>query len=89
MAKNKNKKNKEAKGTKNKSLLSGVKSLTKNKKVLYSLLGAAGAGIAIAALGKDKRRSLTDSVTNSVKGLGSSLGVGATGASSDTSANNQ
>ncbi|WP_181306125.1 hypothetical protein [Rufibacter sp. XAAS-G3-1] len=85
MAKNKKKgkKNKEATNSNGKSLLNKVKSLAGNKKVLYSLLGAAGAGIAIAALGKDKRRSLTDTVTNSVKGLGSTLGGGRTGTASD------
>ncbi|WP_125077632.1 hypothetical protein [Rufibacter latericius] len=84
MGKNKSKKNKETKVKKDKSLLSGVKSLTKNKKVLYSLLGAAGAGIAIAALGKDRRRSLTDTVTSSVKGLGSSF----SGSKSDITSGN-
>ncbi|KAA3439623.1 hypothetical protein [Rufibacter hautae] len=88
MSKNKNK-TKKNKDKQNKSLLSGVQSLVKNKKVLYSLLGAAGAGIAIAALGKDKRRSLTDKVTSSVQGLGGSLGLGGSdSASSKASGNN-
>ncbi|WP_210487869.1 hypothetical protein [Rufibacter aurantiacus] len=68
MSKNKNK-TKKNKVKKDKSLLTGVQSLVKNKKVLYSLLGAAGVGIALSAIGKGKRRALLDTVTNSVQGL--------------------
>ncbi|WP_210463501.1 hypothetical protein [Rufibacter roseolus] len=80
MSKNKNK-TKKNKVKKDKSLLTGVQSLVKNKKVLYSLLGAAGVGIALSAIGKGKRRALLDTVTNSVQGL--------TGQSTATSGSDQ
>ncbi|ALI98343.1 hypothetical protein [Rufibacter tibetensis] len=88
--KTKTKKSKETKDKKNKSLLKNVSTLaSNNKKILYSLLGAAGAGIAIAALGKDKRRAITDKVTSTVAGLGSTSGDSTTNTTTDTSSGNK
>jgi len=61
MAKGKNKK-------KNPSLYNTIKPYIPNKRVLYSVLGVAGAGLAIgAAMGKNKRQALTSKITDTVK----------------------
>ena len=63
---------------KNKSILKTIKASLPNNKVLYSVLGAVGAGLAISsAIGKTKRQALVDKVTTTFKGF--------KGSSSDTS----
>ena len=63
MAKNKNK------NKKNQSFYEAIKPYISNKRVLYSVLGVAGAALAVGSIGKNKRQALVNSVTNSVKGL--------------------
>ena len=66
MAKNKKKKNK-----KNQSFFKAIKPFVQDTRVLYSLLGAVGVGVALAStLGTAKGRTLVDKLTNAVKGLG-------------------
>ena len=67
MAKGKNK------TKKNKSLYKSIKASIPKNKVLYSVLGAVGAGLAISsAIGKTNRQALVDKVTTTFKGLKSS-----------------
>ncbi len=58
------------KSKKNRSIYKAIKPYIPNSKVLYSILGVAGVGLAIgAAMGKDKRQALTGKITDSVKNL--------------------
>ena len=64
MSKNKKKSKKKV------SLYKTIQPYIPNKQVLYSILGVAGAGLAIGtALGKDKRQALVRTVTSKVKTL--------------------
>ena len=58
---------------KNKSLFKTIKASVPKNKVLYSVLGAVGAGLAISsAIGKTNRQALVDKVTTTFKGFKSS-----------------
>lgn len=62
MAKNKKK------STKHRSFFKVIKPIIRDNRVLYSILGALGAGLAIgAALGTDKGGMLVDKITAAVK----------------------
>lgn len=59
------------KNKKKQSLYKAVKPFIKDTRVLYSLLGAVGVGVALAsAIGTDKGRALLDRITTAVKELG-------------------
>ncbi|MDB5263489.1 MAG: hypothetical protein JWQ14_2772 [Adhaeribacter sp.] len=63
--KKKNKKNK------NKSFYKTIKPFIRDNRVLYSLLGAVGVGVALAAaLGTEKGQAMVDKMTDAVKNLG-------------------
>jgi len=58
------------KNKKNQSLLKKIKSALPNNRVLYSILGGVGAGLALGtAIDKDKRQALVDKVTDAFQGL--------------------
>lgn len=63
MAKSKNE------NKKNQSFYKAIKPYLSNKRVLYSVLGVAGAALAVGSIGKNKRQALVDAVANSVKGF--------------------
>ena len=68
MSKGKKKKNKK---NKNKSFYKSVKPFIRDNRVLYSILGAVGVGVALAsAFGTEKGRSMVDKLTSAVKDLG-------------------
>lgn len=68
MGKGKKKKNQKSK---NKSFYKSVKPFIRDNRVLYSILGAVGVGVAIAsAFGTEKGRSIVDKLTSAVKDLG-------------------
>ena len=70
MAKNK-KKNK-----KHRSFYKSIKPFIKDSRVLYSVLGALGAGVALgAALGSEKGGTIVDKITSTLKELGQHNGV--------------
>ena len=63
------KKNKK-KNQNNKSLFKKLKASMPNNRVLYSILGAVGAGVVIrTAMDKDKRQAVVDKVTSTFQGL--------------------
>jgi hypothetical protein len=67
MAKGKKKKKNK---NKNKTFYKSIKPFIRDNRVLYSILGAVGVGVAIAsALGTDKGRSLVDKLSSAVKDL--------------------
>ena len=58
------------KNKKNKSWFKTIKSSIPNNKVLYSILGGVGAGLAIGSvMDKDKRNALVDKVTSTFQGF--------------------
>ncbi|GEO06109.1 hypothetical protein AAE02nite_37730 [Adhaeribacter aerolatus] len=64
MGKGKKKKNK------NKSFYKSVKPFIQDNRVLYSILGAVGVGVALAsAFGTERGRSMVDKLTSAVKDL--------------------
>jgi hypothetical protein len=67
MGKGKKKKNKK---NKNKSFYKSVKPFIQDNRVLYSILGAVGVGVALAsAFGTERGRSMVDKLTSAVKDL--------------------
>ena len=65
------KKNKKTKSSKNGSFYKKIKPFVKDTRVLYSILGAAGVGVALAsAFGTDKGRSIVDSISGTLKSFG-------------------
>ena len=63
---------KKKKKTKNKSFYKTIKPFIRDNRVLYSILGAVGVGVALAsALGTEKGRSIVDRLTTAVKDMGS------------------
>ena len=61
------------KGKKNSAFYKAIKPYIKDNRVLYSILGAAGVGVAIAsAFGTDKGREIVDNFTNTLKNIGNS-----------------
>src|SRR5688500_11244572 len=68
MAKGKNKKKNQ---TQNASLYKLIKPYVRDNRVLFAMLGAMGAGVALAAaVGTDKGSTIVDYVTQALKGLG-------------------
>ena len=64
-------KGKKKKKNKNKSFYKNIKPFIRDNRVLYSILGAVGVGVALAsALGTEKGRSIVDKLTAAVKDLG-------------------
>ncbi|MGV3587520.1 MAG: hypothetical protein ACO1OF_10980 [Adhaeribacter sp.] len=67
MGKGKKKKNKK---NKNKSFYKSVKPFIQDNRVLYSILGAVGVGVALAsAFGTERGRSVVDKLTSAVKDM--------------------
>lgn len=63
-------KGKKKKKNKNKSFYKSIKPFIRDNRVLYSILGAVGVGVAIAsAIGTDKGRALVDKLSAAVKDL--------------------
>ncbi|PSR55840.1 hypothetical protein AHMF7605_21225 [Adhaeribacter arboris] len=59
------------KGKKNSTFYKAVKPYIKDNRVLYSILGAAGVGVALASVfGTDKGREIIDNFTNTLKSIG-------------------
>ncbi|PIQ22455.1 MAG: hypothetical protein COW65_03105 [Cytophagales bacterium CG18_big_fil_WC_8_21_14_2_50_42_9] len=84
------KKNKKKKDNKNGSFYKSIKPFIKDSRVIYSILGAAGVGVALAsAFGTDKGRSIVDSITGSLKNLGLSPNPFTSATSMDTTASDQ
>ena len=66
-----NKANKTSKPNKNKTFYKSIKPFIQDNRVLYSILGAVGVGVALAsALGTERGRALVDKLTTAVKDLG-------------------
>ncbi len=64
-------KGKKKKKNKNKSFYKSVKPFISDNRVLYSILGAVGVGVALAsAFGTERGRSMVDRLTSAVKDLG-------------------
>jgi hypothetical protein len=86
MAKGKNKKKNQ---NQNASLYKIIKPYVRDNRVLFAMLGAMGAGVALAAaVGTDKGRTIVDNLTQALKGLGQphhddTGGIAATGAALD------
>ena len=58
------------KNKKNLTLFNKIKSSLPNNRVLYSILGGVGAGVALSsALGQEKRQALVNKVTGTFQGL--------------------
>jgi len=58
------------KNKKNLTLYNKIKSSIPNNRVLYSILGGVGAGVALSsALGKEKRQAMLNKVTGTFQGL--------------------
>jgi len=58
------------KNKKNPTIFTKIKAAMPNNRVLYSVLGGVGAGLALGtAIDKDKRQALTDKVTSTFQGL--------------------
>jgi len=75
MGKNK----KKGKKNKNNTFLKAIKPYIKDNRVLYSILGAAGVGVAIAsAFGTDKGREIVENFTSTLKNMGGNQTVAAT-----------
>src|SRR5687768_11456909 len=67
MAKGKKKKNQ----TQNAALYKIIKPYIRDNRVLFAILGAMGAGVALAAaVGTDKGRTIVDNLTQALKDLG-------------------
>jgi len=65
------KKDKQKKSDKKGSFYKTIKPFIKDSRVLYSILGAAGVGVALAsAFGTDKGRSIIDNIAGTLKGYG-------------------
>jgi len=79
MAKGKNK------SKKNKSLYKTIKASIPKNKVLYSVLGVVGVGLALGStIDKSKRQAMADKVTNTFKGLGKSTPATTTNSQPDS-----
>jgi len=65
------KKNKKKKRGNNGSFYKTIKPFIKDSRVLYTILGAAGVGVALAsAFGSDKGHSIIDSIAGTLKNYG-------------------
>ncbi len=63
---------------KNSSFYKAIKPYIKDNRVLYSILGAAGVGVALAsAFGTEKGREIVDNFTNTLKGIAGNQNAGA------------
>ena len=61
---------KKKKNKKNSSFYRAIKPYIKDNRVLYSILGAAGVGVALAsAFGTNKGREMIDNFTHTLKGI--------------------
>ncbi len=59
------------KSKKNSSFYKAIKPYIKDNRVLYSILEAAGVGVALASVfGTDKGREIVDNFTTTLKGIG-------------------
>ncbi|MDQ3290346.1 MAG: hypothetical protein M3Q05_03545 [Bacteroidota bacterium] len=68
---------KKKKNKKNNSFYKAIKPYIKDNRVLYSILGAAGVGVALAsAFGTDKGRAIIDNFTSTLKGIGGNQNKG-------------
>jgi len=66
-----NKKNKKKKSDKTGSFYKSIKPFIKDSRVIYSILGAAGVGVALAsAFGTDKGRSIVDNIAGTLQNYG-------------------
>ncbi len=66
------------KSKKNSSFYKAIKPYIKDNRVLYSILGAAGVGVALASVfGTDKGREIVDNFANTIKGIGGNQNAGA------------
>ncbi|MDQ4140525.1 MAG: hypothetical protein M3142_08360 [Bacteroidota bacterium] len=73
------------KSKKNNTFYKAIKPYIKDNRVLYSILGAAGVGVALAsAFGTDKGRAMIDNLTNTLKGIGGNQNSGATATATST-----
>jgi hypothetical protein len=55
----------------NASLYKAIKPFIRDNRILFAMLGAMGAGVALAAaVGTDKGRSIVDNLTQALKNLG-------------------
>lgn len=81
MAKNKKK------SKKNSSFYKAIKPYIKDNRVLYSILGATGVGIALASVfGTEKGREIVDNFTNTLKNMGAIQNEGITAGPEQASA---
>ncbi|QMU30552.1 hypothetical protein [Adhaeribacter radiodurans] len=79
-------KNKKKSKKKNSTFYKAIKPYIKDNRVLYSILGAAGVGVALASVfGTDKGREIVENFTNTLKSIGGNQNEGAIASQEPTS----